>query len=83
MPDRIITARFYVAEIIDFGNVDQLRVTLQPAYGDGKNADWAKFTPSGKIELNITAGTAAEEFFRDLLRDKTRDIAVEFSAVDR
>jgi len=78
-----ITARFYVAEITDFGNIDQCRVALQPAYSGNQNKDWAAYTPSGKIELNITSGTAAEAFFRDLLRDKDRNIAVEFSVVDK
>lgn len=78
-----VTARFYVSQITDFGNVDQCRVELVPAYGDGNNKDWAKYTPSGKVELNITSGTAAESFFRDLLRDKDHDIAIEFSVVDK
>ena len=78
-----VSARFYVSEITHYGNSDQSRVTLLPAYGDGQNADWAKYTPSGKVELNITAGTSAESFFRDLLRDKAHNIAIEFSVVDK
>lgn len=78
-----ITARFYVQEITDYGNTEQSRIVLQPAYGDGQNKDWAKYTPSGKIELNIQTDTAANEFFRDLIRDKTRNVAVEFSVVDK
>jgi len=78
-----VSARFYVSEITDYGNTDQSRITLLPAYGEGQNKDWAKFTPSGKIELNITGGTAAEGFFRDLLRDKDHNIAVEFTVVGK
>lgn len=78
-----VSARFYVSEITHYGNSDQSRVTLLPAYGDGQNADWAKYTPSGNIELNIGAELPAAQFFRDLLRDKGRNIAVEFSVVDK
>jgi hypothetical protein len=78
-----VTARFYVESIKDFGNNDFCLVKLQPAYGGGQNADWAKYTPSGNIELNIGAELPAAQFFRDLLRDKGRNIAVEFSVVDK
>jgi len=54
-----VTARFYVTEITEFGNVDQCRVKLAPAYSEGQNQDWAKYTPSGAIELNIGADLPA------------------------
>lgn len=31
----------------------QVQVILMPDYTDGKNAEWAASTPSGKIELTI------------------------------
>lgn len=78
-----VTARFYVQEIKDFGNSDYSQVVLTPAYGDGQNKDWAKYTPSGRIEMNIGTDLPAMQFFRDLLRDKDHNIAVEFSVVDK
>jgi len=78
-----VTARFFVNQIVEYGNTDQCVVILTPAYGDGQNKDWAEYTPSGKIELSIGTKLSAAQFFRDLLRDNTRNIAVEFSAVPR
>lgn len=78
-----VTARFYVSKITDYGNTDQCLVELAPAYSDGQNKDWAAYTPSGKIELSIGAGLPAAAFFRDLLRDKDRNVAVEFSVVPK
>lgn len=38
-------------------------VTLAPVYGDNaENADWSKYTPSGKIEMCITNPAAIEQF---------------------
>ena len=39
-------------------------VTMQPVYAgiDGENADWSKYTPSGKIEMCVTNPDAIEAF---------------------
>lgn len=37
-------------------------IEMQPVFGDGDNADWAKHTPSGKIEMCITNPAAIEQF---------------------
>ena len=78
-----VTARFYVGSITSHGNFDQDTVTLLPAYSQGQNQQWAKATPSGKIELNVDSTLPAAEFFRNLLRDKDHNVAIEFSVVDK
>jgi hypothetical protein len=80
---RKVTARFYVHQITDFGNTDNINVVLQPAYSEGQNKDWAKYTPSGKIELSVHQDAAAADFFRELIHAKDKNIAVEFSVVPR
>lgn len=79
----IITARFFVASVLENGNWDGISVTLQPAYSEGQNKQWAEATPSGKIELSISDKMPAADFFRALLRDKEHNVAVEFSVVKR
>lgn len=76
-----ITARFFVDSIVEHGRFDQISVTLMPAYSEGQNKEWAKATPSGKIELSVDSNLPAANFFRGLLRDKEKNIAVEFYAV--
>lgn len=78
-----VTARFYVYQIVEYGNTEQMQVTLSPAYSEGQNKDWAKATPTGKIELSIGTDLPAAQFFRDLLRDNTQNVAVEFSVVPK
>jgi hypothetical protein len=78
-----ISARFFLQQITEHGNVDQITVALSPAYSSGQNKDWAAATPSGRIELAIAGDRLAAEFFRSLLRDKDHNIGVEFFIVDR
>ena len=75
-----ITARFYVSQITkspsDYGTV-----TLQPAYKDGKNKEWAKYTPSGRIDLNVGVELPAFKEFERAMSEKL-DIAITFEALD-
>lgn len=64
---RTVQAKFWVQNIQHQGpqssEVEPVAtVTLVPVYGDGENADWSKYTPSGKIEMCITNPTAIEQF---------------------
>lgn len=61
-----ITARFYVAAITSRAKASNHTVVLQPAYANGKNADWAVATPSGRIELEVN-NPAANEVFTEWL----------------
>lgn len=72
-----VNARFWVRELTEFGNADNIKVTLAPVLrngGDG-NVDWAKFTPSGEITLFVSA-EGAQEYFRSRVG---KDIAITFS----
>lgn len=82
IPDRI-SARFFVQQIVEHGNFDQITVKMTPAYSQGQNKQWAMATPSGLIEMNIQSDLPAAQFFRSLLRDKEHNVGVEFFVVDR
>lgn len=51
----MITLRFYVRSIRRQAGDENHYVELAPAYADGANKDWAKYTPSGKIELVVNS----------------------------
>jgi len=66
-----VRAKFFVASVNHLHNghngTDQTAiVTLAPVYagkdGNPANADWSKYTPSGKIEMTITNPKAHEQF---------------------
>ena len=58
----MITLRFYVKEVSRTAGADYVTVKLQPAYKDGRNSDWSKFTPSGSIELTVSNPAAIKQF---------------------
>lgn len=69
---------FYVAETArQSGSVAQggtangnLRVTLLPVVRPtDDNVEWSKYTPSGKIEITVTADGAQEFFEQNLGKD--------------
>ncbi|UOW92765.1 hypothetical protein SEA_ROBINROSE_22 [Microbacterium phage RobinRose] len=76
-----ISARFYVHSLTRT-NTDYLGVVLNPVLRSTEdNVQWAKFTPSGKIEMNVHRDTgAAAEFERAL--EERRDIAITFEVLD-
>lgn len=41
---------------------DYAEVLLVPDYAGGRNADWARYTPSGSIRMNVSRGTALTRF---------------------
>lgn len=64
-----VRAKFFVSEIKHAGTPGSdpfATVVLLPVfgtYGDGQdNETWAKYTPSGKIEMSITNPAAIEAF---------------------
>jgi len=64
-----VKAKFWVSSIQHQSpasvECDQVaNIELQPVFasGDGENADWSKYTPSGKIEMCITNPAAIEQF---------------------
>lgn len=61
--------RFYVQSITrtasNSGPGDGGAVVMAPSYANGKNSDWSKYTPSGKIELQVTGPAFA--WFQDHL----------------
>jgi hypothetical protein len=69
----MVTAKFKVsrispwgvAEIKDgkiVGDVDAAEIELTPDYAEGRNAAWAKATPSGVIRMTITNPAALDAF---------------------
>lgn len=52
---KTIRAKFNVAEITKYGNGGGANIVLMPVVsGSEENKSFWKYTPSGKIELNIT-----------------------------
>ena len=52
-----------------------IRSTGQPGYNPEGNSDWSRYTPSGRIELTITAD-AAGEWFEERIG---KDVAITFA----
>ena len=62
-----VLARFRCIEIkhlVTGSPTDQMAtITLIPVYNDGKgNESWSKYTPSGKLEMNVTNPSAIAAF---------------------
>lgn len=85
--DRRISARFFVNQIVEHGNVNQITVKMTPAYSDGQNKDYAKATPSGSFDLNVDGDTVAAAFFREVLAQNRAgnmtNLGIEMFAVKR
>ena len=77
-----VAARFYVSEIRKTPT-PVIGVTLMPVVrstpldGAEGNKSWSKYTPSGKIELNVSEGNAAD-WFESMLG---KDVAITFDEV--
>lgn len=76
-----IKARFYVQSITKT-NTEYLGIVLNPVTRNTEdNVEWSKYTPSGKLEMNVHRSTgAAAEFERAL--DEHKDVAITFEVVD-
>lgn len=73
-----VSARFYVSTITKHA-ADNFAVTLLPVVRPtNDNIEWSKYTPSGKIEMSITAD-GAREWFESRLG---KDVAITFDEVD-
>lgn len=78
-----VKARFWVKTVTLNGNSEHIDVVLAPVIrsvgqpGDGQNVDWAKYTPSGEIRLNVSAA-GGQQFFKDNLG---KDVAITFEAI--
>lgn len=57
-----VSAKFKVQRITPNTHHEGAEVELVPDYAEGRNKDWAKWTPSGVIRMNITNGPALEQF---------------------
>lgn len=69
-----VSARFFVASILKTAS-DSLAVTLLPVVRPtNDNIEWSKYTPSGKLEMNVTAD-GARAWFEDRLG---KDVAITF-----
>jgi hypothetical protein len=82
-----VQARFYVSQITKHASgklTPNLAVTLLPvirphgAPGAEGNVDWAKYTPSGSIQLTVTPETSAHDWFESMLG---KDVAITFDEV--
>lgn len=76
-----VTARFYVDEVKKKAfDPKQAALVLKPAYNNGSgNEAWAKATPSGRIELQISNPDAVA-FFNDAM-DGGQDLHLTFELV--
>lgn len=62
-----VQAKFWVSEIKHHGAYrgqgdEAATIEMKPVFGEGDNADWSKYTPSGKIEMTVTNPAAIEQF---------------------
>jgi len=79
-----VKARFYVSEIKKTPT-DYLGVVLQPVIratplpGAESNKSWSKYTPSGRIEMNVSNATGAAQWFDDHLG---KDVSITFDEVE-
>lgn len=84
-----VQARFYVSKVTktpsDYVAVELLPVTRsvpKPPEGSagyvGYNTDWSKYTPSGKLEMNVSIETGAAVWFENRIG---KDVAITFEDV--
>jgi len=69
-----VSARFFVQQITKNAS-GYIGVQLMPAIKDEVNKDWSKYTPSGKIEMNVSPETPAAAWFESMLG---KDVAITF-----
>jgi hypothetical protein len=74
-----VTLRFHVQSVTEFAGGNK-QVTLTPSYKDGANKDWAKYTPSGKIELNLSQDAAIDFYEYAMRNSQTVGITMEIVA---
>jgi len=76
-----VKAKFYVNKITKSANFGHTSVELLPVTRKtDDNTDWAQFTPSGKLDMNVSTSTGAAQWFEDMLG---KDVSITFEeAVD-
>lgn len=58
-----VTAKFKCVSVTNFGGSKS--ANLSAVYGTtGENADFARATPSGQLQIGIDAGVPASDFFK-------------------
>jgi hypothetical protein len=79
-----VKAQFFVHTITKHAQMTHIAVTLMPVVrakplpGSEANTDWAKYTPSGKIEMNVSTESGAAEWFESKLG---KDVSITFDDV--
>jgi hypothetical protein len=72
----LVNARFYVQSISKHAQMTHTAVVLMPVLkATEDNISWSKYTPSGKIEMNVSNETGAAAWFESMLG---KDIAITF-----
>lgn len=74
-----VQARFFVNKVTKMAGNDNLVVEMKPALRGEHNKDWQKYTPSGVIEMNVTAASPAGQWFDSMLG---KDVAITFEERD-
>ena len=73
-----VQARFFVSTVTKTAN-GYSPVVLLPAIKGEANKEWAHYTPSGRMELNVSNESGAVEFFE---RNIGKDVAITFDELD-
>lgn len=73
-----VKARFYVHQVAK-NATGYTTIKMSPSTKGEENKDWAKYTPSGSIELTINPETGAGQWFEKMLG---RDIPILFEDPD-
>lgn len=71
-----VSAKFKVQRVTPNVGFSNTEVELVPDYAEGRNKDWAEYTPSGLMRLQITNPAALEQF------QQGRAFTVTFEAED-
>lgn len=70
-----VQARFFVNKVTKMAGNDNVIVEMKPALRGEHNKDWQKYTPSGSIEMYVTASSPAGSWFESMLG---KDVAITF-----
>jgi len=55
-----VTAKFKVNRLSEYDTATEVELT--PDYAEGKNKEWAEFTPAGMMRMTVKNSVAAEFF---------------------
>lgn len=73
-----VAARFYVQQITKNAS-GYTGVQLSPSVKGEANKDWAYYTPSGSIQLNVHPDTEAGAWFESMLG---KDVSITFDSTE-